>query len=130
MSSISSAGNEGSLRGEGWRRLWREQTTPWDLGGPTPALLHALELGAVKETNPTSILVPGCGSGWDLPVLQARFPRARIVGLEISDIAADAAREQCPSADVHVEDFFEHHGRYDLVLLSPTAYSSRQRSMT
>jgi hypothetical protein len=112
--------------GEGWRRLWREQHTPWDLGQPTPALCYALEKHLPHRTGYDNdckrILVPGCGSGWDLSVLRARFPvtSAQLVALDVSDVAIHRSQSQCPTAVVRCEDFFQHLGSYDLVFINPS----------
>ncbi|XP_038678869.1 probable thiol methyltransferase 2 isoform X2 [Tripterygium wilfordii] len=43
----------------GWDRCWEEGLTPWDLGKPTPILLHLHKTGALRKGR---ALVPGCGS--------------------------------------------------------------------
>lgn len=44
---------------DGWEKSWREGVTPWDLGQPTPILLHLLQMGSLPKGR---ALVPGCGS--------------------------------------------------------------------
>ena len=73
-----------------WDTLWKNGTTPWDLGKATPVLKAELERqrkstsflpitwGAEKfkkcadEYPPIAALVPGCGSGYDLETI-ARY---------------------------------------------------------
>ncbi|KAK3035404.1 hypothetical protein RJ639_032932 [Escallonia herrerae] len=43
----------------GWEKSWREGVTPWDLGQPTPVLVHLHETGALPKGR---ALVPSCGS--------------------------------------------------------------------
>ncbi|XP_043716332.1 thiocyanate methyltransferase 1-like isoform X2 [Telopea speciosissima] len=43
----------------GWNKCWEQGVTPWDLGQPTPMIMHLL----LKDMLPKGrILVPGCGS--------------------------------------------------------------------
>jgi methyl halide transferase len=83
-----------------WDSLWQERITPWDLGGPTPALQNELETWldpiirqrhnvyksstsahAVSDSKlqglPWRSLVPGCGSGYDIVSL-ARFQQGLV----------------------------------------------------
>ncbi|KAF5733951.1 thiol methyltransferase 2-like isoform X3 [Tripterygium wilfordii] len=70
----------------GWDRCWEEGLTPWDLGKPTPILLHLHKTGALRKGR---ALVPGCGSGYDVTAIAC--PERYVVGLEISDKAIKKA---------------------------------------
>ncbi|GAB2265471.1 trans-aconitate methyltransferase 1 [Dionaea muscipula] len=72
----------------GWDRCWEEAMTPWDLGQPTPILLHLLQTDSIPSGR---TLVPGCGSGYD--VIALACPERCVIGLDISDIAISKARE-------------------------------------
>eukprot|EP00252_Welwitschia_mirabilis_P001315 TRINITY_DN1119_c0_g1_i3.p1 TRINITY_DN1119_c0_g1~~TRINITY_DN1119_c0_g1_i3.p1 ORF type:complete len:261 (+),score=20.54 TRINITY_DN1119_c0_g1_i3:84-785(+) len=92
---------------EMWDKCWNEGVTPWDLGGPTPIILHLANSGELPNGK---ALVPGCGAGHDVFALAS--PSRRVVGLEISDkaleVAADLA-ETYPNrefAEFKKEDFF------------------------
>jgi hypothetical protein len=95
-----------------WDSLWQEGATPWDLGGPTKALISE-----IQRHRPTlqRTLIPGCGSGHDLMSL-ARYVDAGleennngrpsstiIVGLEISRTSLQRAQEL-------LEESFERDG--------------------
>ncbi len=54
---------------EFWQERFASQQTAWDRGAPGPQLLHWLDSGALK---PCRIVVPGCGSGWDVAELARR----------------------------------------------------------
>jgi methyl halide transferase len=64
----------------GWEDLWRDGLTPWDLGQPTPLLIHELEQQMKYHNIPQETcfksngvrysLVPGCGSAYDLVTIQ------------------------------------------------------------
>ncbi|KAL9251574.1 putative thiol methyltransferase 2 [Drosera capensis] len=72
----------------GWQKCWEEAATPWDLGQPTPILLHLLQTDSVPTGR---ILVPGCGSGYDVIALAG--PERYVIGLDVSDTALSRARE-------------------------------------
>lgn len=87
----------------GWDKLWQEGVTPWDLNLPTPALEAELAASKWNRLDGTSnVLVPGCGSGFDLVVLarhQERLQRmglvrdSLVVGLDISVTSLKRAEE-------------------------------------
>ena len=43
----------------GWEKSWEQGVTPWDLGQPTPIILHLHQTGALPKGR---ALVPGCGT--------------------------------------------------------------------
>lgn len=81
-----------------WESLWKDGITPWDLGGPTKVLIHELQR---KNFRPTTSLIPGCGSGYDLVslgrYLDSENPKPLdqpyiIWGLELSETSLQRAR--------------------------------------
>ena len=90
-----------------WREAWRAGVTPWDAGTSPPALRSLLDRGAVPSGR---ILVPGCGTGYDLAVL-ARTDR-EVVGIDLSEDARNAflaAHPDLPgSVAYEVTDFFSY----------------------
>ncbi|KAF9612272.1 hypothetical protein IFM89_038842 [Coptis chinensis] len=72
----------------GWDKCWEQSLTPWDLGRPTPIVLHLLQTGALPAGR---VLVPGCGSGHD--VIEIAGPERYVVGLDVSENAIKKARE-------------------------------------
>jgi SAM-dependent methyltransferase len=72
---------------EFWEERFREGKTPWDRGEANPQLGAWLSSGDLK---PCRILVPGCGSGYELASLaKAGFD---VVGLDYAPVAIDRAR--------------------------------------
>ncbi|KAL6528162.1 hypothetical protein OROHE_015112 [Orobanche hederae] len=75
----------------GWEECWKEDLTPWDLGRPTPVLVHLNNTGSLPKGR---ALVPGCGSGRDVVALACA--ERHVVGLDISDSAIKKAAQNCP----------------------------------
>ncbi len=69
-----------------WQQRYESGDTPWDKGGPHPALAKWLE----KSPLTGRVLVPGCGAGHDVRALAAAGARA--TGLDIAPLAVEAAR--------------------------------------
>ncbi|VAI40062.1 unnamed protein product [Triticum turgidum subsp. durum] len=59
---------DGPQSSEGWRRCWEQGVTPWDLGQPTPAVVKLVQSGTLPAGGAT-VLVPGCGGGYDAVAL-------------------------------------------------------------
>jgi SAM-dependent methyltransferase len=92
-----------------WDALWSQDITPWDLGGPTKALVSELERKhreAPETLQWKTALIPGCGSGYDLLSL-ARFWDSRpaccavdapcpiertVIGLDVSPTSLERAK--------------------------------------
>lgn len=90
-----------------WREAWRAGATPWDAGTSPPSLLELIESDRVPAGR---ILVPGCGTGYDLAAL-ARADR-EVVGLDLSEdarVAFMSAHAELPGRVVYeVADFFSY----------------------
>ena len=65
----------------GWERRYRVGDMPWDKGAPAPPLLEWL---ATRGAMRGSVLVPGCGLGYDVRAIAAASPEARVVGLDLA----------------------------------------------
>ncbi len=81
--------------GDEWEERWREDNTPWDLGGVTPALDAWCKENPIRDQD---ILVPGCGRGHDAHYMSKRG--ARVVALDISPEALETARRAYPDSRV------------------------------
>lgn len=74
-----------------WERVYAEEGTPWDLGGPCPVLSEALEGARLQGLlEGCSVAVPGCGLGHDAAWLAGRG--FRVTGLDLVPEAVDRAR--------------------------------------
>ncbi|XWS60029.1 hypothetical protein CRYUN_Cryun08bG0173100 [Craigia yunnanensis] len=102
----------------GWEESWNQGVTPWDLGRPTPVILHLHHTGSLSMGR---VLVPGCGTGYD--VVAMACPGRYVVGLDISKEAIKKAKQMSsslPNADYFTflkADFFSWHptGFFDLI---------------
>ncbi|KAL6971853.1 putative thiol methyltransferase 2 [Sarracenia purpurea var. burkii] len=84
---------------DGWEKCWDQGLTPWDLGQPTPVMLHLHQTGALPKGR---ALVPGCGSGHD--VVAIACPERYVVGVDITDKAIMKAIEL--SSSLQNADYF------------------------
>ncbi len=65
----------------------------------------------------------GCGTGIIVPILQRFFKNAKIVGIDISTEMIELAQKLYGNiAEFKIEDFFEHRGNYDLIILFHNFY--------
>jgi len=97
-----------------WELAWTKGVTPWDYGDIQPPLKEAIERSGIDFPKSGRALVPGCGSGHDLPYISATLG-LHTLGLEVADTAIARAKEiianakaQNPkiSASIETTDFF------------------------
>lgn len=99
-----------------WQEAWRVGRTPWDAGTSAPALRALLRRGLVPAGR---VLVPGCGTGYDLATL-AEDDR-EVIGIDLSEDARAAfvaAHGDLPGTVAYeVADFFSYDpaGGFDFV---------------
>ena len=88
-----------SSQPEFWDTRYRGGSTPWDAGGVPARLLAWLE----EERPRMRVLVPGCGSGYEVQAFAERGHD--VLGIDFSDAALEAARRRVASR-VRKADFF------------------------
>lgn len=71
-----------------WQQRFEQRQTGWDRGAAGPQLLEWLDTGALK---PCRIVVPGCGSGWDVAELARRG--FDVTALDYADAAVQRTRD-------------------------------------
>ncbi len=89
---------KGPLNASTWDGRWVEGNTPWDMGGPSPPMVAAIEAGLL--TAPGRLLVPGVGAGHD-----ARFLASRgfdVTGIDLSVTAVGKARALAAEAEIEL----------------------------
>jgi SAM-dependent methyltransferase len=101
-----------SSRPEFWDTRFRDGVTPWDAGGVPPQLALWIE----KRKSPLRVLVPGCGTGYEVRLFAERGHD--VLAIDFSDAAVEAARQELGSFSGLVKnaDFFALQERpFDLV---------------
>ena len=71
-----------------WERQFAQGHTPWNRGTSSPQLLHWLD---TDELRPCSIVVPGCGHGWEVATLASRG--FEVIGIDYTEAAVHAAKD-------------------------------------
>src|SRR5687768_11317934 len=91
-----------SSRPEFWDTRFRDGVTPWDAAGVPPLLDAWLR----KKPSPLKVLVPGCGSGYEVRLFAAQGHD--VLAIDFSDAAIEAARRELKalSSRVRKADFF------------------------
>lgn len=95
-----------------WQKYYDEKHTPWDIGAPSTPLKEYIDQ---LNDKTISILVPGCGSGYEVIYL-AQQGFTNVTAMDLVDDAFDKIRKQAPTVKCLVADVFEHTGSYDLIL--------------
>jgi methyl halide transferase len=108
---------------EYWEQRWQNADTGWDLRAASPPLAAYLRQIALEDRDMT-VLVPGCGSGYEaLLMLELGFKNVTM--LDIAPSAVERLRQRLDAegpADwqkrlsLVCEDFFAHKAPYDLIL--------------
>ena len=100
---------------EYWNQRYIEEKTGWDLGEPSTPLTAYFQQLVDKDI---SILIPGGGSNYEAEyAYNLGFPNVNV--LDVSEEALERFLKRCPQFpkdQVHIGDFFDHQGQYDLIL--------------
>jgi len=98
-----------------WNERYHNNQTGWDVGSVTLPLKQYLD--QIKDKSAT-ILIPGAGNGYEaIYAYHNGFPNVHI--LDISPLPlANFIKEYpyFPQDQIHLEDFFQHIKKYDLVI--------------
>src|SRR3990167_991285 len=81
-----------------WQEKFDKNETAWDRGAASPQLLAWLDGGALQ---PCRILVPGCGSGWEVAELARRG--FAVVGLDYTAAAVALTQAPCGKQGVSAD---------------------------
>lgn len=77
---------------EDWEQRYREEDVPWDLGEAAPPFREVVENWPIVDWwNEGTVLVPGCGRGYDAALLHRTGQK--VIGLDLSATALQQARE-------------------------------------
>ena len=98
-----------------WNKRWQHHETGWDIGyasNPIAKYLDELPDRSIR------ILIPGCGNayeGWHAWNLGFK----NIILIDFAELPLKHFQQEHPDFPAHnllCEDFFEHQGKYDLIL--------------
>jgi hypothetical protein len=97
-----------------WTVRYASSKTPWDFGGVPSALKSYLE----RSSAPGSILIPGCGSGYEIQAFDAAGYDVSAIdfspaGVEQAKRVLGSLAERVVLADFFTHDFGER--RFDLI---------------
>ena len=91
-----------SSKPEFWDTRFRGGVTPWDAG----SVPSALEIWLKKRSSSLRVLIPGCGTGYEVRAFAERGHN--VLAIDFSDAALDAARCELGklASLVRKDDFF------------------------
>lgn len=105
-----------------WDNCYNSKNTGWDIGYVSTPLKDYFDQLRNKEIK---ILIPGAGKAWEAEyLLHEKFKNVTI--LDFSRRAIEEFANRCPEfpeSQLVCEDFFQHTGRYDLII-EQTFFSS------
>jgi methyl halide transferase len=102
------------LNDEFWSKRYELNQTGWDLHKASPPLKTYID--QLKDKN-ARILIPGCGNAYEADyLLKKGFTNITLV--DIAHVLVEQLQNHFSGKPVRIfhEDFFAHHGTYDLVL--------------
>lgn len=98
-----------------WSQRYKEERTGWDIGSPSTPLQAYID--QLTDKNLT-ILIPGAGNAYEAEYLfQQGFTNVCI--LDISEIPLKEFKKRnptFPAENLCCDDFFTHHGTYDMII--------------
>ena len=98
-----------------WNSRWENQQTGWDIGMASPAIATYMEQYPDKKA---AILIPGCGNAHEANwLLENGFTHITLIDIAPKAVALLQQRyAKYPEVKVILGDFFEHTGKYDLII--------------
>lgn len=103
------------LSPEYWSQRYENQQHGWDLGQVSPPIKAYID--QLTDRN-LKILIPGCGSGHEGSYLwKEGFTNVHV--LDFSELPLEmfmSNNPDFPKDQIHCADFFQHEGKYDLII--------------
>ncbi|MDO8967056.1 MAG: SAM-dependent methyltransferase [Algoriphagus sp.] len=98
-----------------WSSRYLTGTTGWDIGSPSPPLYQYL---CQIDTKTLAVLVPGAGNAYEIAAAwNLGFKNIHLLDISLFPIKNFLdINPSFPTGQTHHQDFFEHQGRYDLIL--------------
>ena len=98
-----------------WNNQYKANTTNWDLGEVSPPIQTYIDGLKDKSIN---ILIPGCGNSYEAEyLLHKGFTNITLI--DIAPLLIESLQQKFQgnkNITVVLADFFEHEGRYDLII--------------
>jgi SAM-dependent methyltransferase len=100
---------------EYWQGLWNEDRTKWDVGYPATPIAEFIN---TLEDKNIRILIPGAGNSYEAEYLYNKgFANVYVMDIASKPLENFKQRVQdFPVKHLLNENFFEHCGKYDLVI--------------
>ena len=101
-----------------WSNRYMEERTGWDIGYPsTPITTYADQL----KDKSLKILIPGAGNSYEAEYLHTKgFKNVHILDIAKQPLDAFTQRNKdFPQDQIIYGDFFNHEGKYDLIIEQP-----------
>ena len=102
------------LKSNFWDNQYLKNETAWDLQHVSPPLKLFIDSLTDKSIR---ILIPGCGNAYEAEyLLNIGFTSVTLI--DISSALVNRLKEKFEGKPIEIlhEDFFEHRGKYDLIL--------------
>ncbi len=98
-----------------WETRYKERNTGWDIGYASTPIVNYFE--QVQQKN-LKILIPGCGNAHEAAHLFKKgFTNIYLLDIANTPLLAFSERNpDFPKAHLINENFFEHKGKYDLIV--------------
>ena len=98
-----------------WETQYKAKATAWDLGKIAPPIQTYID--SIENKN-ISILIPGCGNSYEAEyLLEHRFTNITVIDIAPTPVAVLKEKfKNNPNIQIVLGDFFEHQGKYDLVI--------------
>lgn len=98
-----------------WEAQYKAKATGWDLGKVSPPIKTYIDTLSNKNK---SILIPGCGNSYEAEyLLEHGFANITVIDIAPTPVAVLKEKfKNNPNIQVVLGDFFEHQGKYDLIV--------------
>lgn len=98
-----------------WEAQYAAKTTNWDLGKVSPPIQAYMD---TVENKKSRILIPGCGNSYEAEyLLEQGFSNITVIDIAPTPVAVLKEKfKNNPNIQIVLGDFFEHQGRYDLII--------------
>lgn len=103
-----------STNSEYWDDRYKNNETGWDMQQVSPPLKSYIDS---LENKDLEILIPGCGNAYEAEYLLSKgFKNVTLI--DFSSVVTQKLKEKYKNEPINIvnENFFEHQGRYDLIL--------------